>query len=99
VLAGILDRDGTQLSATETRQRNLAGADPSRRPERHLGRRNQGRPDSRYRQRVLATLPPETARKAGDLDRVGRHQGWADSSPHISQSCCQLTPTRSPPPP
>jgi hypothetical protein len=58
VLADILDRDGAQLSATETRQRNLANAD-------HLailgaiwvGETKQVQ-DTRYRDLVMAALPP-----------------------------------------
>jgi hypothetical protein len=59
VLADILDRDGTQHSATETRARNLANAD-------HLAVLNaiwaaetrQAR-DTRYRDLVMAALPPD----------------------------------------
>jgi AAA domain/TrwC relaxase len=58
VLADILDRDGAQLSATETRERNLANAD-------HLavlgaiwaGETRQAQ-DTRYRDLVTAALPP-----------------------------------------
>ena len=59
VLADILDRDGTQLSATETRQRNLANAD-------HLSilgtiwtAETKDAQNSRYRDLVMAALPPE----------------------------------------
>jgi hypothetical protein len=59
VLADILDRDGTQLSATETRARNLANAD-------HLAFLGaiwaaETRPahDTRYRDLVRAALPDE----------------------------------------
>src|SRR4029077_16581458 len=59
VLADILDRDGTQLSATETRARNLASAD-------HLAVLGviwaaETRPahDTRYRDLVMAALPDE----------------------------------------
>jgi hypothetical protein len=58
VLADILDRNGAELSATETRQRNLANAD-------HLAvlgaiwaaETRQAR-DTRYRDLVMAALPP-----------------------------------------
>jgi hypothetical protein len=59
VLADILDRDGTQLSATETQARNLASAD-------HLAILGaiwaaETRPahDTRYRDLVMAALPDE----------------------------------------
>jgi hypothetical protein len=59
VLADILGRDGTQLSATETRGRNLANAD-------HLAILNaiwtaetRQAHDTRYRDVVMAALPPE----------------------------------------
>ncbi len=58
VLADVLGRDGTELSASETRRRNLANAD-------HLGTLNaiwtaetrDARHD-RYREMVMAALPP-----------------------------------------
>ncbi len=59
VLADILDRDGTQLSATQTRARNLANAD-------HLAvlaaiwtAETKDAQTSRYRDLVMAALPPE----------------------------------------
>jgi AAA domain len=58
VLADVLDRDGAGLSASATRRRNLANAD-------HLGILNaiwaaetRGARDDRYRQLVMAALPP-----------------------------------------
>ena len=58
VLADVLDRDGAELSASETRRRNLANAD-------HLGILNtiwtaetRGARDDRYRDLVMAALPP-----------------------------------------
>jgi hypothetical protein len=58
VLADILDRDGTQLSATQTLRRNLANAD-------HLAvlgatwtAETKDAQDSRYRDLVMAALPP-----------------------------------------
>ena len=58
VLADVLDRDGAELSASETRRRNLANAD-------HLGILNaiwaaetRGARDDRYRELVMAALPP-----------------------------------------
>jgi hypothetical protein len=59
VLADILDRDGTQLSATQTRALNLANAD-------HLAflgviwaAETKDAQASRYRDLVMAALPPE----------------------------------------
>jgi hypothetical protein len=58
VLADVLGRDGSEISASETRRRNLANAD-------HLGILNaiwtaetQAAQHSRYRDLVLAALPP-----------------------------------------
>ena len=58
VLADVLDRDGAALSASATRQRNLANAD-------HLGilhtiwsAETAGTRNDRYRDLVLAALPP-----------------------------------------
>jgi hypothetical protein len=58
VLADVLGRDGAELSATETRRRNLANAD-------HLAVLNaiwtaetRSARDDRYRQLVMAALPP-----------------------------------------
>jgi hypothetical protein len=57
VLADVLDRDGAELSASETRRRNLANAD-------HLGILNtiwaaetRGARDERYRELVMAAFP------------------------------------------
>ncbi len=58
VLADVLERDGSELSASETRRRNLANAD-------HLGILNaiwaaetRDAQDNRYRDLVMAALPP-----------------------------------------
>jgi hypothetical protein len=58
VLADVLGRDGAELSATQTRRRNLANAD-------HLGilhaiwtAETSGARNDRYRDLVLAALPP-----------------------------------------
>jgi conjugative relaxase-like TrwC/TraI family protein len=63
VLADILDRDGTQHSATQTRQRNLASAD-------HLAVLNsiwtaetRDAHHSRYHDLMMAALPPEYRQK------------------------------------
>ena len=60
VLADVLDRDGAELSASETRRRNLANAD-------HLGilhaiwiAETRGAREDRYRELVMAALPPAT---------------------------------------
>jgi hypothetical protein len=59
VLADVLDRDGAELSASQTRRRNLANAD-------HLGILNtiwaaetRGVRDDRYRELVMAALPAD----------------------------------------
>ena len=59
VLADVLDRDGAELSASETRRRNLANAD-------HLGVLNtiwaaetRSIRDERYRELVMAALPAD----------------------------------------
>ena len=69
VLADVLGRDGAELSATQTRQRNLANAD-------HLGilhaiwtAETIGPRDDRYRDLVLAALP---ARHRQDLSGHAR---------------------------
>jgi hypothetical protein len=58
VLADVLGRDGAELSASETRRRNLVNAD-------HLGILNtiwiaetRGLRDDRYRELIMAALPP-----------------------------------------
>lgn len=58
MLADVLGRDGAELSATQTRRRNLANAD-------HLGilhaiwtAETTGAHDDRYRALVLSALPP-----------------------------------------
>ena len=69
VLAGVLDRDGTQLSASQTGQRGLANAD-------HLAIlnaiwTNQTTParEQRYRDLLLAHLPPEHCPEPGHRAR------------------------------
>ena len=64
VLADVLDRDGAELSASETRRRNLANAD-------HLGilhaiwaAETRGARDDRYRELVMAALPPGYRQRA-----------------------------------
>ena len=59
MLADVLDRDGAELSASETRRRNLANAD-------HLGilhaiwaAETRGARDDRYRELVMAALPAD----------------------------------------
>ena len=70
VLAGVLDRDGAQLSASQTRQRGLANAD-------HLAIlnaiwTNQTTParEQRYRDMLLAHLP------SGHLPEPGHRARW-----------------------
>jgi hypothetical protein len=69
VLADVLGRDGAELSATQTRQRNLANAD-------HLGilhaiwtAETTGARDDRYRDLVLASLPSGHRQDLSPRDR------------------------------
>ena len=59
MLADILDRDGTQLSATETRARNLANADHLAILGAIWAAETRHAHDTRYRDLVMAALPPE----------------------------------------
>jgi hypothetical protein len=59
VLADILDRDGTQRSATQTRQRNLANADHLAILGALWAAETRQAHDDRYRDLVMAALPPE----------------------------------------
>ena len=85
VLADVLGRDGAELSASETRRRNLANAD-------HLGILNaiwtaetRDARDDRYRQLVMAALPPgyqrELSHKAKWLFRTLRAAELAGLDP------------------
>ena len=58
VLADILDRDGAELSATETRQRNLANADNLAIWGAIWAAETRQAQDARYRDLVMAALPP-----------------------------------------
>jgi hypothetical protein len=58
VLADILDRDGAQQSATETRARNLANADHLAVPGAIWATETKNAHDTRYRDLVMAALPP-----------------------------------------
>jgi hypothetical protein len=58
VLADTLDRDGAQLSATETRQRNLANADHLAILGAIWAAETRQAQDARYRDLVMAALPP-----------------------------------------
>ena len=59
VLADILDRDGARLSATETRQRNLANADHLAVLGAIWAAETKDAQDTRYRDLVMAALPEE----------------------------------------
>ena len=59
VLADILDHDGTQLSATETRARNLANADHLAILGTIWNGETRHAHDTRYRDLVMTALPPE----------------------------------------
>ncbi len=58
VLADILDRDGSQLSAAETRARNLANADHLAILGAIWNAETKDAQNSRYREMVMAALPP-----------------------------------------
>jgi len=59
VLADILDHDGTQLSATQTRQRNIANADHLATLNAIWAAETQVAHHARYRGLVMAALPPD----------------------------------------
>jgi len=59
VLADILDRDGAQLSATETRQRNLANADHLAILGAIWAAETKDSQRTRYREMVMGALPEE----------------------------------------
>jgi AAA domain len=59
VLADILDRDGAQLSATETRQRNLASADHLAVLGAIWAAETKDAEDTRYRDLIMAALPEQ----------------------------------------
>jgi conjugative relaxase-like TrwC/TraI family protein len=58
VLADVLGRDGAELSATETRRRNLANADHLAILHAIWDAETRGARDDRYRELVMAILPP-----------------------------------------
>jgi hypothetical protein len=79
VLADVLDRDGAALSASATRQRNLANAD-------HLGilqtiwtAETTGARHDRYRDLVLAALPP------GHRQQLSPHARWLFRTMHAAE--------------
>ena len=79
VLADVLDRDGAELSASETRRRNLANAD-------HLGilhaiwtAETRGARDDRYRQPVMAALP------AGHRQPLSHQSRWLFRTLHAAE--------------
>ena len=79
VLADVLDRDGAELSASETRRRNLANAD-------HLGVLNaiwaaetRGARDDRYRELVMAALP------AGYRQPLSHQARWLFRTLHAAE--------------
>src|SRR5262249_23319312 len=85
VLADILDRDGTQLSATETRARNLANADHLAILGAIWAAETRDAQHDRYRDLVMAALPPEyrqeLSHQARWLYRTLRSAGRAGSDP------------------
>ena len=79
VLADVLDRDGGELSASETRRRNLANAD-------HLGilhtiwaAETRGARDDRYRELVMAALP------AGHRQPLSHQARWLFRTLHAAE--------------
>ena len=79
VLADVLDRDGGELSASETRRRNLANAD-------HLGvlhafwaAETHGARDDRYRELVMAALP------AGHRQPLSHQSRWLFRTLHAAE--------------
>ena len=79
VLADVLDRDGGELSASETRRRNLANAD-------HLGILNtiwaaetRGAREDRYRELVMAALP------AGHRQPLSHQARWLFRTLHAAE--------------
>src|SRR5690348_1835102 len=79
VLADVLGRDGAELSASETRRRNLANAD-------HLGILNtiwtaetRGLRDDRYRELVMAALP------AGHRQPLSHQARWLFRTLHAAE--------------
>ena len=90
VLADVLGRDGAELSATQTKRRNLANAD-------HLGilhaiwtAETTGARDDRYRALVLAALPPghrqDLSRRAGGCSALCALPNWPDWIPPRSSA-------------
>ena len=69
VLAGVLDRDGQQLSATETRQQALADADHLAVLHAIWTAETAPARQQRYRDLLLAALPPEHRRETSHQAR------------------------------
>ena len=69
VLAGVLDRDGQQLSATQTRQQALADADHLAVLHAIWTAETAPAREQRYRDLLLAALPPEHRREPGHQAR------------------------------
>ena len=69
VLAGVLDHDGQQLSATQTRQQALADADHLAVLHAIWAAETAPAREQRYRDLLLAALPPEHRREPGHQAR------------------------------
>ena len=69
VLAGVLDRDGQQLSATQTRQQALADADHLALLHAIWTAETAPAREQRYRDLLLGALPPEYRREPGHQAR------------------------------
>jgi hypothetical protein len=69
VLADVLGRDGAELSATQTRRRNLANADHLAILHATWAAETRATRDDRYRDLVMATLPPGYRQPLSHQDR------------------------------
>jgi len=69
VLSGVLDRDGQQLSASQTRQRALANADHLAILNAIWTNQTTAAREQHYRDLLLASLPPEYRRELGHQAR------------------------------
>ena len=69
VLADVLGRDGAELSATETRRQNLANADHLAILHAIWAAETRGARDDRYRDLVMAALPPGYRQPLSHRDR------------------------------
>jgi hypothetical protein len=90
VLAGVLDRDGQQLSATQTRQQALADADHLAVLHAIWTAETAPARQQRYRDLLLAALPPEHRRGTSHQAR------WCGSATTSPTCWTTATPTKLP---